>query len=357
MNARITGNSTYSRELNAVVCEPTHPPLVRRESVSGPPDTSNVNLSAECCEVDADAAAAIQRGLDSMAVSDAAVIVSEHFVETVQRLDPTSGPYDTDRGFGAVAGRTIHRAGQTTVVLNNEFVSVASMAELERLSAHEGGHVLLQAQNEAAPTAQPDRSTSGLAWVRVVAELAIEEFRIERRVAELGYPVAGLATPDSINDQLFDFTSQIFEAVQDPAFDDDVFIFASKVLAAQHRLTISLGYLAGAIIGGTTAFDVDELSTFGNQCWTEVIARSWQPRIDLYQRIPSAGSVWGGSGRARHLQQAVDVERKLLRDVGFGIQSNDIRPNTKWAFRRTGTDAIFETRWKQLLVEADARSS
>lgn len=134
-----------------------------------------------------------------------------------------------------------------------------------------------------------------------------------------------------------------------------MFLFASKVLAAQHRLTISLGYLAGAVVGGGTLVRVDDVSTFGNQCWNEVIARSWQERLDLYRRIPAAGTSWGGSVRATHMRQAAEVERKLLRDTGFTIQSNDARPDTKWAFRRSGTEAMFEARWQQLVAEGDLR--
>lgn len=296
----------------------------------------------------------MQRGLDAIGKPDAAVIVSENFAETVQRLDPSSGLYDTDRGYGVVGGRTIHHDGHTTVVINHAVVSSASVAEIERLLAHEGGHVLLHAQDEAAFVVQPDRSTSGLAWLRMIAELAIEEFRVERRAAEAGYPVAGLATPSSMNDQMFDFTCQVFEALHAPE-SDDVFLFASKVLAAQHRLTISLGYLAGAVVDGGTLVSVDDLSTFGNQCWNELIARSWQERLDLYRRIPAAGTSWGGSVRATHLRQAAEVERKLLRDTGFTIQSNDARPDSKWAFRRSGTDAMFEARWQQLVAEGDLR--
>lgn len=313
-----------------------------------------MRLSTEQCELSDDAKNAMQRGLDAIGEPQAAVIVSENFTTTVQRLDPTSGPYDTDRGYGVVGGRTINHDGHTTIVINNAVISSASAVEIERLLAHEGGHVLLHAQDEAAIVVQPDRSTSGLAWLRLIAELAIEEFRVERRAADAGYPVAGLATPSSMNNQMFDFTCQVFEALHAPE-SDDVFIFASSVLAAQHRLTISLGYLAGAVVGGATSVDVDDLSMFGKQCWTEVIARSWQERLDLYRRIPPAGASWGGSLRATHLRQAAEVERKLLRDTGFTIQSNDVRSDTKWAFRTSGTDAMFDGRWQQLTAEADLR--
>lgn len=87
-----------------------------------------------------------------MEVPETPVIVSENFVDTVLRLDPASGPYDTDRGYGVVAGKTIHDGGQTTVVLNNAFVVDASGIDLERLVVHEGGHVLLHAQGESGPS-------------------------------------------------------------------------------------------------------------------------------------------------------------------------------------------------------------
>ena len=50
-----------------------------------------------------------------------------------------------------------------------------------------------------------------------------------------------------------------------------MFLYADRVLAAQHRLTISLCYLAGAVIAGTTAFDPDQLSGFARPYWTDAM--------------------------------------------------------------------------------------
>lgn len=85
---------------------------------------------------------------------------------------------------------------------------------------------MLHAHDEVMTTSQPDRSTSGLAMLRTVAAVAIEEFRIERRVAEFGYPTAGLAAADSLNNELFDFCCEVLEAPHNPS-SDDVILFAN----------------------------------------------------------------------------------------------------------------------------------
>ena len=309
-----------------------------------------MKLITHQCQVSDEMAAAMRRGLLKIGEPEVEVLVSGEFVEAVEELEPDSGPYDTDRGLGTVAGKTIHSGGKTTILVNHSVMSNASLVDVEHLLAHEGGHAILHAHSEAMSPLRNDRSTTGLAMLRGLASTAIEEFRVERKVAELGYSAAGLATPDSLNDRLFDFCYTIIEALHDPT-SDDVVMFANRVLIAQHRLTFSLSYLAGAVVGGQTAFSADQLSDFARQYWNETIDRSWQARLQLYRRIPAAGTPWGGSLAATHLQQAVDVERKLLRDVGFTINGNDLTPGAPWAFRRTGTDAMFATQEERLMTD------
>lgn len=301
-------------------------------------------------------AAAIQRGLDAVDQGDVDVIVSGEFVESVEELDPDSGPYDTDRGFGTVGARTFRRQGQTTVVVNHAVMGEAPLDDVERLLAHEGGHAVLHAADEAMPALRNDRSTSGLAMLRGIASVAIEEYRVERRVLDAGYPEAGLATTDSLNNRLFDFSCTVAEATHDPA-SDDVITFANLVLIAQHRLTISLSYLAAAVIGGQVSFVADQLPNFARPYWTDTFDRSWRARLDLYRRIPAAGTPWGGSLAATHIRQASEVEHKLLRDVGFSIQSNDVRPDSRWGFRRTGSNEMFEAQEQRIFAELERREA
>jgi len=52
--------------------------------------------------------------------------------------------------------------------------------------------------------------------------------------------------------------------------------------------------------------------------------------LELYDKVPPVGQPWGGSVAASHLRAAVEVERRLLRDVDFKI-TGDIRDGERWA--------------------------
>lgn len=312
-----------------------------------------MNLTTYECVVSADFEAAMQRGLEAIGQPDVDVLVSGDFVQSVQRLDP-SVPYDTNRGFGVVGAKTVRQEDQTAILVNYDVMSKAPEADVERLLAHEGGHALLHARGEAMPALPDGVGTSGLAWLRGIAWVVIEEFRIERRVGELGYPPAGLAAIGSVDDHVFDFCCEVFEASFDPA-SADVENFANRIFVAQNRLTNCLAYLAGAVLAGQVTFSVDKLSSFGQQYWGESIARNWQERLDLYDHIPSAGTPWGGPAASTRVREAAELERKLLLDVGFTVQSNDLRPGSPWSFRPSSTEEVFRAQLDSLLAEMERR--
>jgi hypothetical protein len=54
--------------------------------------------------------------------------------------------------------------------------------------------------------------SEGVATLHGTAAVAIDEFRIERRLAELGYPEAEQTVAQALHDQLFSLSCEVFEA-------------------------------------------------------------------------------------------------------------------------------------------------
>ena len=314
-----------------------------------------MDLTTKQCRVSPATAAAMQRGLDAIGQPGLAVLVTADFVTAVERLNPDSPEYNAERGSGVVAAKTLYLPdAPALVVINGSAVLDRQDAEIERLLAHEGGHALLHEHGGSTPLPPLYTSYSpGLSVLHATAAVAIEELRIERRLAELGYPIAERAAPGEIEERLFELSCEIFEALYDPR-SADVWTFAKAVLEALHRMTVTLSYLAGPIVAGTGQFSRSQLSNFGQQTWTEVMSRSWHDRLQLYQQIPPAGTPYGHEQASADRAEAVEVDRKLLRDLGFTI-GGGTRPGDQWSFLRSGSDATLTARWQQLQAEANRR--
>lgn len=90
---------------------------------------------------------AIEAGLTAMAESDARIVIVDDFVDTVQRL--TRNPaYSAGRGAGVVAAKTIHTPTGDVIVFNAPELRNRDNVLLERLAAHEAGHVKLGKRSE-----------------------------------------------------------------------------------------------------------------------------------------------------------------------------------------------------------------
>ncbi|WP_436500381.1 hypothetical protein [Actinokineospora sp. HUAS TT18] len=280
--------------------------------------------------------------------------MSKDFDQTIRRLDHASHMYTAERGSGVAAARTMTLGGTPTIILNGDVVSHCSTDDVERLLAHEGGHVALHVNHESI-TDWPfkDHCSEGLATLHGVAAASLEEFRIELLMARLGYPIAERASAGSLDEQLFELSFKICTALTDPACANPR-VFAKTMIEATQLMVTSLAYLAGAKTGRTQDFDVSQLSAFGAGFWDDVVAPSWSDRLNLYRSIPSAGTRESPARLADLLNRAVDVERKFLSDIGFTI-TEDERQQGAWSFLRTASDAVFDARIQRLAAEARQR--
>jgi len=137
-----------------------------------------------------------------MHVQDARIVVTNKFTETIAGM--TGNPsYSADRGGGAVAARTVTGPGGPVVYLNHDETASFGPAEIERLVAHEAGHVLIDGRGTEETSGHRDSAeTDWQWWLKCLGALAITEFRIERSLAELGYPTAEWATAPAVDQSL-----------------------------------------------------------------------------------------------------------------------------------------------------------
>jgi hypothetical protein len=306
-----------------------------------------VELVEDGCSVPAEWPEAMSRGLASMHVEDVRIVVTNRFVKTVSEL--TGKPaYTADRGGGAVAARTVTGPDGSMVVVNYGEMASRSLADIERTLAHEAGHVLINARGTEETKGNRDSAeTDWQWWLKCVGALATVEFRIERTLADLGYPTAELAAPSAIEQNLLVTNAEVISAVIDPASADPVHL-RDAVFTTLDHITKTLAYIAAPIAAGQPGFSPLELSNEGQANWADYIAPTWQRRLDLWRSVlPVAEPVPVKAWRTI-LRKSAALEQEFLRDFGFAF-SNE--PNGCYGFWRTASDELLEKRLQRARIQ------
>lgn len=135
----------------------------------------------------------------------------------------------------------------------------------------------------------------------------------------------------------------------------DVLYFAHHVLSAVEPFTVSLAYRAGAVAAGGAAIQTDAFGSYEQGVWLELVARNWPDRVQMYVKVPLIGEPWAGSAAASHLRQATEIERRLVRDLGF-VVSGEASEGGRWAFRREVQDDVLTRRFELLDAECERPS-
>jgi hypothetical protein len=176
-----------------------------------------VELIEDGCSVSAAWADAMARGLASMHVDNARIVVTVDFVRTVADLTGRTS-YTTERGGGAVAAKTVTGPVGSIVVLNYSELSSRTPEDIQRVVAHEAGHVLIDARGTEETSGNRDSNeTDWQWWLKCLGAQAIVELRIERSLADLGYPIAESAVPTAVDHSLLVTNLEVVNAVIDPA--------------------------------------------------------------------------------------------------------------------------------------------
>jgi hypothetical protein len=301
------------------------------------------------CTLSTQQIAALTTGAAAMSAPNADVIVTTNFVPTIARLTGNT-QYNVDRGAGTVGGKTVRTSsGDHFIVINWTAVRRYDLPELERLLAHEAGHVLLGRRNEIADGRQY-LASSEVDWeILCLGGFAAEEFRIERDLCDLGYDPAESVDPSHMNDVLYDLNMSILDAVAGPS-SQTVTAMRDSVMRAANNVSKALANLAAATITEKVASIADQLDDFGRPNWDDYLAPTWSSRLTLYRTFPAAREPlamdWDQA-----LVELMDLERQQLRVLGFTYLGHP----GGFKFHRIGTDQLFAGRVSRGLAEGRSR--
>ncbi|WP_341716580.1 hypothetical protein QQG74_21615 [Micromonospora sp. FIMYZ51] len=299
-----------------------------------------LNLTEAGCTVSPDWRDAMAQGLSAVRALDTPVIATDDFVRTVSDL-LGSDSYHADRGGGVVAAKTLHGPNGPTIVVNYTAVAGESTALVERLLAHEGGHVLLNRRGNEELGGHRKNAESDWEWMlKCVAGLAIIEFRIELMLAELGYPPAPSATVDSIDEHLGVTNAETFAAIVNPANQEPAHL-RDSIMSIMDHSTKLLAYVAAPHIAGTAKFDPDALPADGKEDWADYFASTWPKRLRLWGSIPPADQPVPVDAWRNKLRKGAALEVQQLRDFGFAFTTH--RDGGE-AFNRIARDEVFHQR-------------
>src|SRR3954453_7268769 len=106
-----------------------------------------MHLSIEGSAIQQTRLDAMQRGVQAMGAPDVEVIITDNFDATVRKL-LASTTYSSDRGTGTVGAKTFNTPGGPVIVVNWLTVQHLDDAAVDRLLAHESGHVLIDSRGE-----------------------------------------------------------------------------------------------------------------------------------------------------------------------------------------------------------------
>jgi hypothetical protein len=284
--------------------------------------------------------AAMEAGISAMGIADPQVIATSTFDETVREIIGSS-TYSSDRGAGVVAAKTVATDSGPVIIFNTpEVTREHAPADVERLMAHECGHAVLIDEGEVTEGHRGIVDGQYEWKLLCVGGLAIEEYRIERRLYELGYPVTESTSIDHLNEALHVNNLDIVAAVLDPESADPE-IFEASVLTVVDRFAKLLAYMAAPAIVLDMPFRRDSLSSEARTHWDDYVGKSWDKRVALYRQIPDAGVRLSRSEWADLLIGGLQIESDFLERVGFFYTPDT---GAGEGFYRVQDDAMFHRR-------------
>jgi hypothetical protein len=286
----------------------------------------------------------IEAGLLAMDNPEGTILVTTDFEQSVRTLTGLQH-YSADRGSGGVAAKTI----SNNVVINASVLNEPAHGGLRRLVAHEAGHVLMGLREEDSGNYHELASTQ---WQWNVISLAVkgmEEYRIERRLAELGF---NPASPTAINHWdvvLFDTNATLVESV---LTEQSVDSLVRQVIGAADVLVTTMAYSIGSLTNGSSSFALEALPEYARQNWNDFVAPTWEQRVEFYEGLPNCSEPISASAWEAKINGAWSLERELFKSLGWELKSNgQDEPEGFW---RTGSDDLFRQRIARFQLENEA---
>lgn len=294
-----------------------------------------MDLTCESCEVTGEQRAAMEAGIAAMGgPDDTRVVLTSRFVESVRRLTG-SATYHSDRGAGQVGAKTLTpRGGPSTIVVPVSVIDEMPPEEIERLLAHEAGHVLIHARHE--DFGEQHYEVYPNTWdlsLLYYGSAAIEEARIERDVIDLGYGPSHWCRPEDLSDALMDLNVSVIGATKNPA-NSDVEHYRDEIFTVLDRTTKFLACLAAGVITGTGPVPMDQLSADSRRDWEDYIAPTWNVRCELYSLVATARNEFTDLNDKNIV--SIVLETEFLKSMGYGGSAN--------GFWREGKVELFDER-------------
>lgn len=286
----------------------------------------------------------IELGLLAMGNPEGTLLVTADFESTIRSLTGLKH-YSADRGSGGVAAKTI----EDQVVINASVLNEPAHGGLKRLAAHEAGHVLLGFRGESSRNYHRLASTQ---WQWNVISLAVkgmEEYRIERTLAENGFDPAGPADLSYWDIVLFDTNVALVESVLTEQTIDSL---VAQVMGAADLLVTTMAYTIGSLTNPAATFGVKALPPYARQHWDDFVASTWDRRVEFYEGLPACSEPISSSDWETKIMEAWSLEGELLK--GFGWEFSGKGQDQPEAFRRTGSDDLFHQRILRFQSESNA---
>ncbi|MBP3042895.1 DUF4157 domain-containing protein [Arthrobacter jiangjiafuii] len=283
----------------------------------------------------------IEAGLIAMGDPEGTIVATTDFDQAV-RTRTGLKKYSSDRGSGAVAAKTVG----DHVIINASVLDAQGHGGLERLVAHESGHVVMNSREENGRNYHYLASTQWQWEVIGLAVKGMEEYRIERKLTELGFAPASAAGLDYWDDVLYDTNATLAESVLK---DQSVDALTAQIIGGADLLVTTLAYSIGALRNSPNPFNAEELPKYGRQNWDDFVAPTWAQRIKLYESLPVCTEPVAPSAWETKIKEAWSLEQALLESFGWTLSGNG--QDQPESFMRTGSDDLFRHRIARLQLQ------
>lgn len=283
-------------------------------------------------------------GLMAMGTQDAKVVVTADFDRTIDLLTGGEG-FSSERGSGSVAAKTIPDIanGDAAIIVNHNAIAHLEGKELERLAAHEAGHVLIARRGESVTGRHYLAGSQTDYTFAALSGLALEEFRIERHLLELGYSAPSWVQPADMHGALLSVNVDTCMAVTDPENHTDIPRFAQCIFDVVDRLSKILAYVTAAAVVDQMKWPIPELDAHTIANWSDYVLPTWDARVDFYESVPSVGTALDSDYLDRQFLAGAVLETKMLESFGFSY--TDLGDGELRFWRLEGTDEMFDDRF------------
>ncbi|KAA8890425.1 hypothetical protein F3087_03825 [Nocardia colli] len=303
-----------------------------------------MNVRTEGTGLNAAQIEAAETGLTAMGAPEVTIFITDNFVDEVRDLTGDS-TYRVERGAGVVAAKLIQLTDGPVIVINAPEIGNRGNDAIERLFAHEAGHVLLGNRGEDA---RGIRAFAGdTDWRQLMlytGAFAIEELRVERALAQLGYGESEACSVATLNESMLTLNYEIMKALRDPQSSDPG-ILSESVARTQDWLSKYLAYLFAYYPAGP---QLRQASRFARANWNDYLAGHWNQRAAAYAELPSAREAMSAADFEAMLTTGFDLETGLLEALGFRYTDGT---NGGFGFWRSASTDLCNRRFRRAQEE------